>query len=315
VNLRERRLAQIVRDFIDAYVLAGDVADGLRGGALEFISVEALVGDAEDSVLYRLKEGCHALFRSDQDRPPDELAAEELFDLAVGALFHEAMKFREGFYVTRSYAPRLERMRAAEGKSSALLEAFRGVLESGRRRVDESAVELQSLLRETREQLLTVLRQIGGCGAVARALVESPVRCERVFGVPLTALLCDIYGDAGSAYERAVGDLLENGHFEEAGALLDRPEVRVLPVFRTARPYAAGMASYYRGKFADAVAQLETCDLDSPPRAHSAFRVLSALASDVGGAEPELAERARAAAARLLPHQTVESSRAPRRAK
>ena len=52
VDLRERRLAQIVRDFIDAYVLAGEVARGLHAGALEFAHVEALVGDG-DSPLNR----------------------------------------------------------------------------------------------------------------------------------------------------------------------------------------------------------------------------------------------------------------------
>jgi hypothetical protein len=299
VDHRERRLAQIVRDFVDAYVLAGEVAAGLTSGALEFTSVERLVGDAEDSVLYRLKEGCHALFRSDQDRPADELAAEELFDLAVGALFHEAMKFREGFYVTRSYGPRLDRMRAVEGKPGPLLEAFGGVLDAGRRRVHESAVELQSLLRETRAQLLIVLRQIGASGAVARALVEDPARSERVFGVRLPELLSGIYGDAGCGYERAIGDLLENGHFEEAGALLERPEVRELPSCREARLYAAGMASYYRGRFGDAVAHFEDWVCEASPHAVRAARMLAALAADVGGSQPDLAQRARATAARL----------------
>jgi hypothetical protein len=299
VELRERRLAQIVRDFIDAYVLAGEIARGLGDGTLEFARVERLVGNAEDSVLFRLKEDCHALFRSDQDRPAGELAAEELFDLAAGALFHEAMKFREGFYVTRSYGPRLERMRQAGTASRPLLEAFGSVLDSGRRRVDESVVELESLLRETREQLLIVLRQMGASGAVARALVEDRARSEQVFGVALDELLAYVYGDTERAYERAIGDLLDNGHFEEAGALLARAELRELPACRAAQPYAAGMASYYGGRFADAVAQLERWRCDGSPRARHAARVLTALAADVELSEPELAERALAIAGRL----------------
>jgi hypothetical protein len=298
VELRERRLAQIVRAFIDAYVQAGDVGKRLRADSLEFARVERLVGDAEDSVLYRLKEDCHALFRSDQGRPPNELAAEELFDLAVGALFHEAMKFREGFYVTRSYGPRLERMRATDG-ASPLLEAFRAVLESGRRRVDESATELQSLLRETREQLLILLRQGGASGAVARALVEDPARSEQVFGVALRDLLVEIYGDDERAYASALGDLLDNGHFEEATRLLDRAELRVHPTLCDARPYAAGMASYYRGRFYEAVGTFEGWACDDPERGRRAARVLAALARDVAGREPELAERARRASQRL----------------
>jgi hypothetical protein len=192
-------------------------------------------------------------------------------------------------------------MRTAEGKSGPLLEAFRGVLESGRRRVDESAVELQSLLRETRVQLLIVLRQIGACGAVARALVEDPARSEQVFGVELAPLLAGIYGNAESAYESAVDNLLENGHFEEAGTLLDRPEICELPVCRAARPYAAGMASYYHGRFADAIAQLERWSGGGSPHAPRAARVLVALAADFAHSQPDLAQRARTAAARMAP--------------
>jgi hypothetical protein len=296
VELRERRLAQIVRAFIDAYVLAGHVGERLRSDALEFASVERLVGEAEDSVLYRLKEDCHALFRSDEGRRADEVAAEELFDLAVGALFHEAMKFREGFYVTRSYGPRLQRMRAADG-ASPLLDAFHGVLESGRRRVVESAAELQSLLRETREQLLILLRQRGTSGAVVRALVEDPERSEQVFGMAICDLLAEIYGDAERAYSSALTDLLDNGHFEEAMLLLDRPELRNQASLCGARPFAAGMDSYYRGRFEEAVGTFEGWTCDDPERGRRAARVLIALARDVG--EPGLAERARRASQRL----------------
>jgi hypothetical protein len=299
VEVRARRLAEIVRGFIDAYSLAEEIRSGLGDGTLEFAGIERLVGNAEDSVLFRLKEDCHALFRSDADLPASELVAEELFDLAIGALFHEAMKLREGFYVTRRYGPRLERMRVTRSSATPLLEAFGEVLESGRRRVDESASELQNLLRETRQQLLIVLRQIGGSGPVARALVEDPPRSEHVFGVKLPELLAYVYGEVERAYERAIGDLLENGHFEEAGALLARPELHAFSSCQAAQPYAAGMASYYGGRFDDAVAYLENWPCDGSQRARRAASVLATLARDVEKSTPDLAERASAAARRL----------------
>lgn len=298
MELRERRLAQIVRAFLDACVQAGEVEEHLRSDSLEFARVEQLVGEAEDAVLYRLKEDCHALFRSDQGRPANELAAEELFDLAVGALFHEAMKFREGFYVTRRYGPRLERMRAGDG-SSPLLDTFHAVLESGRRRVGESAAELRSLLRETREQLLILLRQGGASGAVARALVEDPARSEQVFGSDLRELLIEIFGDEELAYSRALDDLLDNGHFEEALRLLDRAELRDRPSLRSSHPYASGMASYYRGRFEESVASFERWSCDHPERSRHAARVLASLARDVAAHEPGLAGRALRASQRL----------------
>ena len=56
------------------------------------------MGDGEDSVLFRLKERCHALFRGGEQPSEVVMRREALFDLAVGSLFHEAMKFRENLY-------------------------------------------------------------------------------------------------------------------------------------------------------------------------------------------------------------------------
>ena len=197
MELRERRLAQIVRDFMEGYVLSQEVGRELRAGRLAFGTVARLVGDAEDSALFRLKEECHALFRLDDARPRTEVQAEELFDLAVGALFHETMKFREGFYLTDTYGPRLQRMMAEGSASGPLADAFWRVFEGGSRRMLESEAEAEQLFRETRDQLLIVLRQLAASGAVARSLVEDATRSEQVFGMPLARLLADIYGSAG----------------------------------------------------------------------------------------------------------------------
>ena len=180
MELRERRLAQIVRDFMEGYVLSQEVGRDLRAGRLAFGTVTRLVGDAEDSALYRLKEECHALFRLDDARPRTEVQAEELFDLAVGALFHETMKFREGFYLTDTYGPRLQRMMAEGSASGPLADAFWRVFEGGSRRMLESEAEAEQLFRETRDQLLIVLRQLAASGAVARSLVEDTARSELV---------------------------------------------------------------------------------------------------------------------------------------
>ncbi len=62
---RERRVAQIVRDFLEAYQLSAEIHEALAQGGLDFARVARLVGDSEESALYRLKEECHALFRLD----------------------------------------------------------------------------------------------------------------------------------------------------------------------------------------------------------------------------------------------------------
>jgi hypothetical protein len=303
MELRERRLAQIVRDFMEGYALSQEVGRELRAGRLAFGTVARLVGDAEDSALYRLKEECHALFRLDDARPRTEVQAEELFDLAVGALFHETMKFREGFYLTDSYGPRLQRMMAEGSATGPLADAFWRVFEAGSRRMFESEAEAEDLFRETRDQLLIVLRQLTASGAVARSLVEHPARSEQVFAMPLARLLADIYGTAGRGYQLAVESLIENGHYAEAAAVLEHPEARAAGVTDAALPFARGMASYYAGDNLAAVESLarwHTSGASSPALwRQSAAKVLTALAQNVELSDQKLAKRALALATEL----------------
>jgi len=303
MELRERRLAQIVRDFMESYVLAQEVGRELRAGRLTFAAVARLVGDAEDSALFRLKEECHALFRLDDARPRTEVQAEELFDLAVGALFHETMKFREGFYLTDSYGPRLQRMMAEGSASGPLADAFWRVFEAGSRRMLESEAEAEELFRETRDQLLIVLRQLAASGAVARSLVEDPARSELVFAMPLARMLADIYGTASRGYQLAVDSLIENGHYAEAAAVLEHPEARAAGAADGALPFARGMASYYAGDNAVALESLARWreEGSSSPALwrQSAAKVLTALAQNVELSDQRLAKRALALATEL----------------
>src|SRR5258706_1169384 len=142
---------------MESYALSQEVGRELRAGRLTFATVARLVGDEEDSALYRLKEECHALFRLDDARPRTEVQAEELFDLAVGALFHETMKFREGFYLTDSYGPRLQRMMAEGSASGPLADAFWRVFEAGSRRKLQSEARARGPFPGTPVQLPIVL--------------------------------------------------------------------------------------------------------------------------------------------------------------
>lgn len=303
MELRERRLAQIVRDFMEAFVLARTLGEDLRAGRLSFRTVMRLVGDAEDSALFRLKEETHALFRLDAARPRTEVQAEELFDLAVGALFHETMKFREGFYLTDSYGPRLRRMMAEGSATGPLADAFWRVVEAGKRRMLESEVEAGALFRETRDQLLIVLRQLAASGSVARSLVEDPGRAAQVFDMPIAELLADIYGSAERGYQLAIDSLIENGHYAEAAAVLEHPDAIAAGVADGALDFARGMASYYAGDSLAAVDSLARwCEggASSPGIwRQSAARVLAALAQSVEVADPNLAKRSVALGAEL----------------
>ena len=305
VGLRERQLAQIVRDFIEVCIGAGRIGEALERGTLDFEQVERLIGDAEHHVLYRLKESCHSLFRLETSQPPEDVQAEQLFDLGVGALFHEAMKFREGVYLTLHYGPRLERIMAEGRAGGPAAKTFAKVIDAGIKRTRESSRESVELVRETCEQLQLVLRQRGGSGEVARSLVEHPRRTEAVFDMPLDELLGVVYGDAERGYSLAVEDLLLSGHFEQAGEVLGRSEVRDWPASRPLASFAAGMAAYYDGDSAEAVKHLGAWIDDGAPgpveRTRQVRGVLRAIARRPRSEAPRTAWTADALVARLKP--------------
>lgn len=301
---RAQRVGQIVREFMEAFILARQIGEKLAEGRLDFADVDRLVEQDEGSLLFRLKEECHALFRKDGAQPQADVQAEELFDLAVGALFHESMKFREGYYTTAIYGPRLERLISEGSAAGPLASVFWQGFEAGRRRMLEAEAETEELFRETRDQLLVVLRHMPESGAVARALLDDPERTEAVFETELTALLEDVYGSAPRGFELAIQSLLDNGHFSEAEVLLARDEVRGSQTCDAAKPYARGMASYYAGDDPAALASLEKWAGGSTRPAlwsRRAHRVLSRLAEEGESVDPELARRAKRIAADLGP--------------
>jgi hypothetical protein len=297
--MRARRVAQIVRDFMDGFVLARQVGAQLRDGVLVFTDVERLVGGDQSSLLYRLKEECHALFRQDQEQPSErrtEIHAEELFDLAVGALFHESMKFREGFYLTTTYGPRLQRMMAEGRVAGPLADVFWRVFDAGRRRMLESEAETASLFRETRDQLRILLRQMPESADVARSLVEDPQRTQEVFGVPLSELLREIYGSSDRGCVLAIESLIANGHFREIEPIVGLPEARGSADLASALVYARGMASYYEGDPETALDELADWVRKHDARVRSweshAERVLRKIATNFDLGDDEIGRRA-----------------------
>ena len=243
---RERLIAQIVRDFMAAYGLARRIGVELRAGTLEFATVERLVGDSPRSLLFRLKEDCHALFRDPGSRRNDEPQAAELFDLAVGALFHEAMKFRESYYLYTAYGPRARRS-LEESPSGPLAQGFRRLFDAGYRRMLESEAETEELFRETREQLRVLLREWSDAGEIARSLVADPGQAEAVFSTPVAELLQEVFGSASRGYALAIGCLVGCGHYREAAEIVGRPGVEQIDLEGVDPDLIRGLAAYYGG--------------------------------------------------------------------
>jgi len=303
-------LVDIVRDYLDVVERTRALFERFRAASLPFDDVRELFADDERSPLFRLKERSHDLFRRGADGAPMRRAA--LFDLAVGSLFHEAMKFRENFYQRVVYAPKVSALRDAAGagdvEDAELFREFDKIQSASQERMEEALQETEALLVHTSEQLWYLL-----CGQddglITRYLIEQRERVERLYSAGLDSLLAAMHGDVADAHRAAALSYLESAHF---GHALDALE---LALGRSGSPtgganlerlssYARGMCSFLAADYTASLDHLEAWILAEPgpdeagyaSLAHSAISRIDHLVQD----EAVIA-RAVALAARIEP--------------
>jgi len=252
----ESAIVDIARDFLAAHRALRAIGASEAAGSLRFDEVREFVGDDERSVLFRLKERCHALFRGDDS----EIATSALFDLAVGSLFHEAMKLREHVYQADVYAPKVAALRArGVSDESGLLAEFDKLVRDARVRLKESVAESRVLLGRTTAQFRVLLSSYADNGLLARFLVENAGELARAFDRSEDAALADLHGSAGAAWRRAAWSYLASGFFAEATRALAEAERRGErgPELVRQRAFADGMSAYLAGRYDAALSGLE----------------------------------------------------------
>jgi tetratricopeptide (TPR) repeat protein len=304
----ESGLVDIVRDLMTAHQMMRRVFARYRRGELAFKEVQDLVWDTEDAVLFRLKERSHALFRESRGESEVMMRREALFDLAVGSLFHEAMKFRENFYQRFVYGPKVLELRSqAGGENEELFGEFEKILEGSSVRLDEALQETEALLSQATSQLRVVVRDHSSSGLVARYLIRNAGDVEEVFAQDLDSLLAELYGSSTAGFRLAGCSLLASGYFDEARETLEAAGDRggSDPELERLSAYAEGMSAFLKGRYADAVQGLERW-VESEPGpdqssyaglAHAALSRIPQLASD----DAPLAQVAGGLARRIQP--------------
>ena len=278
-------LVDIVRDFCAAHELMRRVSERFRSGELGFEELQALVGDDEGSVLFRLKERCHALFRPAEPEAEMVSPREALFDLAVGSLFHEAMKFRENFYQREVYGPRVRALRReADPDAEPFFHEFERILEAVSSRLEEGLEETEILMAQTGAQLRVLLANQEHSGFVLRYLIENEGTAVSVFGEDFDALLAGLHGDTASAFELAGRSYLDSGYFDAADGAFAAAVARggerdtLLPLC----DYARGMAAFLGGDYRACIERLTAW-------------------TDAGAIQPSLADLAHGAVSRIGP--------------
>jgi hypothetical protein len=259
---------RLLHEFLAAHRELGAALSCGDAAGLSFASIADVVGDDERSVLYRLKRDSHDLFRS-EGLASAAVRREVLFDLAVGSLFHEAMKLRESLYQREVYAPRLASLReAAEGESDPLLEEFERLGGNREGRLEEILAEVRILLIQTRDQFRRLLVERAGERPVTRALVGRRKHVDAAFSEGFAGLMEAMHGDVATGLVDAAHSLLDSAYFTEASQVL-REAARKSYAHRgeidQLQHYSEGMQLYLAGDYVGSVQAIEAwIDLGGP---------------------------------------------------
>jgi len=252
-------LVDILREFLTAREQLNRLAEKYDRGELVFADLQEFVGDSDNSVLFRLKEKCHALFRPEAGGSKIARPREALFDLAIGSLFHEAMKFREDFYQREVYGPRVRSLRAEAGAdANGFFHEFERILSAVSTRLGESLAETRSLMAQSWNQLQVLLAEQGAEGFVTRFLIERGDTIDELGPPGLEELLAAIHDDAASGYVIAGRSYLASGHYEAAHRVLAKALERGGNGEQISRlsAYARGMSAYLAGDYPESLADL-----------------------------------------------------------
>ncbi len=274
---------QLLREYLTAHAELGAIFAQYTDDKIPFAAIRVLVGDDDRSVLYRLKEKSHALFRS-HGIATKAVRREALFDLAVGSLFHETMKLRETLYQREVYAPRVASLReAADDESDALFVEFDRILDKSVSRLGEVVSEVRALLAQTRDQLRRLLVERFQDRVVTRCLLSRREQVDATFPEGFLGLLEAIHGDSITGLIEGARALLDSAYFieaqvalEEAGQSSSAPRADLEQL----RLYAKGMQAFLNGDYDTSLGELETW-------------------VDLGANEPDYAALAAAAIGRL----------------
>ena len=114
-RLQDRKILEMIRGLFLAQIAFQEIFKKYKRHQLRFSDIERWVDDRGQSLLYLLKEQCHAIFRFTKT---DSLHKKEwLLDLAIGSIFHEAMKLRENIYQLEVYRPQYLQYKLKAGKT------------------------------------------------------------------------------------------------------------------------------------------------------------------------------------------------------
>ena len=247
-SIRDRNIIEIVRSLLLSEVAFQEIFKKYKENSLHFSDFGNWVDDKGQSLLYALKGQSHSLFRDIEQDPVHR--NEWLLDLAIGSIFHEAMKLRESLYQIDAYRPRyLQYISSQSVDDHDFLEQFERIFSKAQMDLAESMEETRSLFRDTMAQLADVLKKTTDNPLLIRFLLEHRPLLRRVYGAKGLREIFNLMFKKGlsEAYDLAGRSYLQSGHYDLSSLYFSKalkldihhPDLRFLLNF------SLGMKAYY----------------------------------------------------------------------
>jgi hypothetical protein len=257
-TVRERTLVEIVRGLLLSEIAFQGIFQKYKKDTLRFVDIRDWVDDQGQTLLYNLREKSHALFR--QMGKGSFHKREWLLDLAIGSIFHEAMKLRENIYQLKVYQPKYSQYQERMGKTlyeKSYLAQFKRIIAKAEEGVAEGMDETRSLFRDTMTQLLDFFKESARNAFLVRFLLENQNLLRKVYGPKKTieifeTMFPDGYPDAcriaGQSYLVSEHYDLSAFHLSEA--------MKIVPYDRSVQfllDFSLGMNAYYHNAYLKAL--------------------------------------------------------------
>jgi tetratricopeptide (TPR) repeat protein len=222
---RDRNTLTIVKGLLQSQIAFQDIYQKYHKGTLHFPEIENWVDDRGRSLLYKIKEKCHSLFRSSKGGAFHK--KEWLLDLAIASIFHEAMKLRENVYQLEVYRPRYLEYKRRMGKSTYekdYLPHFEKIISKAKLGVSEGMEEMGSLFQDAAAQLIDFFRENRQNPFLIRFLIESQPLLRKIYGIKKRKEIFSLMFARGAfdAYRLAAQSCLHSEHYDLSAAYFSK---------------------------------------------------------------------------------------------
>ncbi len=253
-----RKILEIVRGLFLSEIAFQEILERYKEGSLCFSDIENWVDDKGHSLLYKLKEQCHSMFRYIGTGPFHK--KEWLLDLVIGSIFHEAMKLRENIYQLEVYRPKYLQYKLKAGKSAYekdYLHQFERIISKAEQGLAEGMEETRSFFRDAMAQLIDLFKGNAKNPYLVRFLLEHESLLRKVYGTKGMMEIFDILFKRGllDACALAGRSYLESEHYDLSSlyflrALKIDPRNPHLQFFQN---FSLGMNAYYGNAYPKAL--------------------------------------------------------------